>query len=62
MKPIDLYVDGRRFVIEDCDGRAEIRLASQPRAMASSSTTVMLREEFAGARTISVELKVEYRS
>jgi len=40
MKRIDLYVDGHHLVIEECEGRAEIRHADQPKMMAGPRTTV----------------------
>lgn len=60
MKRIELYVDGRRFIIEECDGRAEIRAASQPRAMASDRLTTTVVDE-CGGPGFPIELKVESR-
>lgn len=63
MKRIELYVDGQHLVIEECEGRAEIRHADQPKVMAGPRTTVQtggygLARDITGvART--VELKVE---
>lgn len=59
MKRIELYVDGQHFVIEECEGRAEIRHAEQPRAMAARSVTVYVGRQYEGIGPRAVELKVE---
>lgn len=60
MKRVDLYVDGRHLIIEEIEGRAEIRDASQPRCMSASWMMCALRfGPYDDAHTRAVELRVE---
>lgn len=59
MKSIYLWVGGERFIVEDCEGRPEIRKATAPRAHADRTATATLTIH--GAE-YHIELKVEGRS
>ncbi len=59
MKRIELYVDGQHVVIEECEGRAEIRLADQPRVMAHPRMYITIGRTHLGEGARQIELKVE---
>lgn len=58
MKRIELYVNGEHFVIEECEGRAEIRRADAARAQADRYITTSVRIE---GKERALTLKVECR-
>lgn len=59
MKRIELYVDGQHLVIEECEGRAEVRLADQPRVMAHPRMQISVGRAYHGVAPLTIELRVE---
>lgn len=58
MKSFYLWVAGERFIVEDCEGRAEIRKASAPRAHADRTAVATMTVRGVEHQ---IDLKVEAR-
>lgn len=56
MKQVSLYVGGVRYIIEECEGRAEIRREDQGRGVAHPSATAYVRHH---GLDVPISLKVE---
>lgn len=56
MKRIELYVNEQHFVIEECEGRPEIRHVDQPRVMADRKVYASIGQH---GITMPITLRVE---
>ena len=59
MKSINLYVNGERFVIEDCEGAPEIRKADQSKMTAHARWVGRVGDT--KEEEVHIELRVEGR-
>lgn len=56
MKRLDLYIEGERFIVEECEGSAEIRRATEPKANASKYSAATVRSN---GVDVTIGVKVE---